>query len=407
VSSSKIRSVTSKNAMVKPFLPEYPLLSAEHELILRCARTHVEPSQAARIHSILDAEFDWQRLVSDSSRHGLLPLVYQNLKRISPEKVPEDWLVSLESLFKQKIISNLQMLAELVELLKSLEKEGIKALPYKGPVLAVRAYNRLSLREYCDLDLLVDHRDIPRVYERMTAIGYQSAYPWSNTEWIHRIPGQYLFKKRGGTVEVHTAETMRYFPRPLDLSSILSRVQTISLAGHELPSIAAEDLLPMLCVHCATHFWDSLKWICDIAELIRNTASLDWETTEARARELACERMLLLGLYLAKELFQTALPERISQSIRDDEPVPWMGSRIFPLLFESPSPPGLGQRCRFRFQMSGGGLRGARYCWRMALSPTEDDWSGSHFPSSIGSIMRPLRLVKKYGLGLKPQRVFQ
>ena len=81
--------------MVKPFLPEYPLLSAEHELILRCARTHVEPSHAACIHSILDTELDWQRLVSDSSRHGLLPLVYQNLKRISPEKVPELWLASL------------------------------------------------------------------------------------------------------------------------------------------------------------------------------------------------------------------------------------------------------------------------------------------------------------------------
>lgn len=397
MSSSKIRSVTSKNAMVKPFVPEYPQLSAEHELILRCARTHVEPSHAARIHSILDTELDWQRLVSDSSHHGLLLLVYQNLKRISPEKVPEDWLVSLESSFKQKIICNLQMLAELLELLKSLEQEGIKALPYKGPVLAVRAYNRLSLREYCDLDLLVDHRDIPRVHERMTAIGYQAAYPWSNKEWIHRIPGQYLFKKRGGTVEVHTPETMRYFPRPLDLSSILSRVQTISLAGHELPSIAAEDLLPMLCVHGATHFWDSLKWICDIAELIRNAVTLDWEMTAARARELACERMLFLGLYLAKELFQTALPEAISQAISEDRAVERMSRRIFPLLFESLSPPGLLERCHFRFRMSGGALRGARYCWRMAFSPTEDDWAGSRLPPSISSILRPLRLASKYG----------
>ena len=392
--------MTSQNELGKL---GYPQLSAEHELLLCCARTHVEPSQAARVRSILDRELDWQRLLSDGSRHGVLPLVYENLKRISAEKVPEVWLVSLEDWFKKRIIGNLEMLAELLEVLKSLEREGIKALAYKGPVLAVLAYNRLSLREFVDLDLLVDQQDIPRVYERMIALGYQSAYPWNHTEWIHYIPGQYRFTKHGGAVEVHTSATMRYFPRRLDLSSILSRVQTMSLAGHELPCIAAEDLLPMLCVHGSTHLWDCLKWICDIAELIRNTASLDWETTEARARELASERMLFLGLYLAKELFQTALPEAISQCIREDGAVPWMGSRIFSLLFENPSRSGLVQRCRFRFRMSGGALRGARYCLRMALSPTEDDWSGSRLPPLMSSILRPLRLAKKYGLGLRPQ----
>ena len=389
--------------MVKPFVPKCLQLSAEHELILRCARTQVEASQVAHIRSILDQELDWPRLLSHGSRHGVLPLVYENLKRISSGKVPEFCLVSLESSFKQRVLCNLEMLAELFEVLKSLEQGGIRALPYKGPVLAVLAYNRLSLREFIDLDLLVDQPDIPRVYERMIAIGYRSAYPWNNPEWIHRIPGQYLFTKQGRTVEVHTPETMRYFPRALDLSSILSRVQTMSLVGHELPCIATEDLLPMLCVHGSTHFWDSLKWICDIAELVRNTASLDWEATLARARELACERMLFLGLYLAEELFQTASPEAIAQRIRDDRAVRWMGGRIFRVLFKSTSPPGLVQRGRFRFQMSGGALRGARYCLRMALSPTEEDWSGIRWLPSMSSILRPLRLAKKYGLGLRPQ----
>jgi len=394
---SKIRSVTSKNRMVKPFVPEYPQLSAEQELILCCARTHVEPSQVARVGSLLDSELDWQRLLSYGSRHGVLPLVYENLKRLAPEKVPEVWLLSLERSFKARILCNLRMVTELFEVLKSLEREGIKALPHKGPVLAVLAYKRLSLREFVDLDLVVDQREIPRVYERMTAIGYQSAYPWNNREWIRHIPGQYRFTKHHRKVEVHTPQTMRYFPRPLDLSAILSRVRAISLAGHELPCIAAEDLLPMLCVHGSTHLWDSLKWICDIAELIRNAVTLDWEMTAARARELACERMLFLGLYLAKELFQTALPEAISQAISEDRAVERMSRRIFPLLFESLSPPGLLERCHFRFRMSGGALRGARYCWRMAFSPTEDDWAGSRLPPSISSILRPLRLASKYG----------
>jgi len=69
-------------------------------------------NRAARVRSILDTELDWN-LLSDGSHHGVLPLVYENLRRISPEKVPEVWLVSLESSLRQKIICSLEMLAEL------------------------------------------------------------------------------------------------------------------------------------------------------------------------------------------------------------------------------------------------------------------------------------------------------
>ena len=124
---SKIRSVTSKNRMVKPFVPEYPQLSAEQELILCCARTHVEPSQVARVGSLLDSELDWQRLLSYGSRHGVLPLVYENLKRLAPEKVPEVWLLSLERSFKARILCNLRMVTELFEVLKVPTPKGLGA----------------------------------------------------------------------------------------------------------------------------------------------------------------------------------------------------------------------------------------------------------------------------------------
>jgi Uncharacterised nucleotidyltransferase len=379
----------------------YLELSPESQLLLCCSRTYVEPGQAHHIISILDAGLDWTRFVDDSLRHGVAGLVFENLGSIAPDKVPHTSWQVLERSAKENVARSLLMVAELLRILKRLRQAGITALPYKGPLLAVRAYNNLSLREFCDLDLLVPQKDVADICDRMAELGYKPSYRWTERELIARIPGQYVFTKRdsGCMVEVHTPQTMRYFPRPFDLLLLGSRLQSVSVAGNEMPCIPIEDLLPMLCVHGSTHFWSRLKWICDIAELVRNTPAIDWEQTKARARELGCERMLLLGLYLAKELLRAKFPESIFQHPADDGAIRRMSAQVYSLLFDhNSSPPGLVQRCRFRFCMSGGAWRGTRYCIRMAASSTEDDWSSSRTPRIWNSLLRPVRLAKKYGL---------
>ena len=46
--------------------------------------------------------------------------------------------------------------SELIKIMKLLEENDIKAIAFKGPTLAQLAYGDVTLRQYVDLDLLVE-----------------------------------------------------------------------------------------------------------------------------------------------------------------------------------------------------------------------------------------------------------
>jgi len=52
-----------------------------------------------------------------------------------------------------------------------------------------------------------------------------------------------------------------------------------------------------------------LKWVCDVAELLRIHPAMDWEWVMKQARTSGVVRMLFLGLSLAHHLLGAVLPK--------------------------------------------------------------------------------------------------
>jgi len=71
---------------------------------------------------------------------------------------------------------NRALAAELGELLRLFEESGIRALPFKGPVLALDLFGDLALREFVDLDILVPAGEILRATDLIEARGYEPLY---------------------------------------------------------------------------------------------------------------------------------------------------------------------------------------------------------------------------------------
>ena len=112
----------------------------------------------------------------------------------------------------------------------------------------------------------------------------------------------------------------------------------MSLTGAEVASLAPEDLLLILCVHGTKHYWEQLKWTCDITELINAyRQKLDWNRILDRARRLGGERMLLLGLFLAHHLVGAGLNEKILERIEDERQVKQLGRNVAERLFRGDS----------------------------------------------------------------------
>jgi hypothetical protein len=381
------------------------------QFLLLCSRKEAPGDRAAHILSLAQEPLDWQFIVTSAADHHISQLLSWHVKHICPQAPPPIWNQYLASSFQRILRRNLMLSAELLRLLDAFQSVGVLAIPYKGPALAALAYGNLALREFGDLDLLIAHADIQRAIQVVLDLDYQThARVTGHQRSGEPVPGQYLFWRDHDRylVELHTERTLRYFPRSLPIEKLRQRLQRVHLGGRDVFTLGMDDLLNFLCVHGSKHFWNRLQWIADIAELVDGGLIPDLAPALARGGELGSRRMLLLGLRLAGEILGANVPEEIRRQYRDDPAVDSMAAQVREIIFaQRQMLPGILQRMKFRMKMSGSVAEGLRYGLRLATVPTEEDWLGTRLPrplTPLYALLRPLRLLGKYGAGLK-QRV--
>src|SRR5262249_12933710 len=160
------------------------------------------------------------------------------------------------------------------------------------------------LRPFRDLDLLVRAGDVPAAQRLLLTRGYRLGQSLSAARGAAylRSNGQLPFVRSGDGcyVELHPHLLPPHFRFFSEGQRLWGRAVSVPLQGRKVATLAPEDLLLFLCVHGAKHLWARLVWVCDIAELIRTHPALDWVRVARQARRLRGERMLLLGLCLAR-----------------------------------------------------------------------------------------------------------
>ncbi len=347
-------------------------LRPEQEILVCCARTRREPEVEARLRALLQQELDWPFLFTAAEAHALEPLLCYHVKAAFPELVPRVWMDYLEKSLETTARRNLLLAGQLFRILELFASHGIRAIPYKGPVLAALAYGDLARRQFGDLDLAVRHADLARAHALLVAGGYHATVgpdvgPAGSST---RVPGEYYFRLNASpvVVELHTERTLRYFPEPLDLESLSRRLLSVSLGGRQVCTFSIEDSLPILCVHGSKHLWEQLSWICDIAELVQHPRGVDWDQTLAQAQRMGAQRMLLLGLRLANESLGAPLPEEVLRRVQIDRAVGSLAMQICANLFRGQL--SAARRFLFRARVHGSGWKGLRYAVRLTTAQT-------------------------------------
>src|SRR5262249_9003554 len=112
------------------------------------------------------------------------------------------------------------------------------------------------------------------------------------------------------------------------------RLQSRNFAGRTVFVLPPRDLLLILCVHGAKHCWQRLAWITDVAELI-DQADFDWQCVLKQGSALECERMLLLGLSVARDVVGARLPVEADRRLRKQSVVRSMTAAVRERLFQS------------------------------------------------------------------------
>jgi hypothetical protein len=391
-------------------------LCPEMELLLACARVHLTPDRAERVRALLQEELDWETIMEQAIAHGTLALLYQSMQNVDTDAVPQAVLDQLRSYFHSNAEHNLRLTHELIKLLELFETHEIQAIPYKGPAVAAALYGSILLRQYSDLDIIVapEHRDQAKAL--LFARGYEL---WTEMTDAQKAAHEhethadtFIHPTSEIAVDLHWTLAQRRFAVALTPDHLWDHLEPVTLPGKTVSSIPVAELLLILCIHGAKHSWERLGWLCDIAELIDGDHDLDWDRIMAQARDTNNERILLLGLCLARDLLGTTLPPDIAVQIDSQTAVQSLAERLRTrLLTETQHPLSLLEqqllypKMRERFMDK---LPYLLHLVRQALTPTTQDHQHLRLPPWLALLYYPYRLIRliaTYGLGPIKRRV--
>ncbi len=311
----------------------------EVDLLLSCARTEITPEISDRIRAVVRKGIDWIALIRLAMRHDVMPLLYRNLQKICPESVPENVLGPLRTRYHVQAAQARRRTDELVRILPVFEEHGILAVPYKGPVLALRLYGDLFLREFGDLDVMILERDVPRAKDLIQHLGYEVIYMKDTGQLAEhvRTNRELIFNHRsdGTRLELHWRFAQQSLCVRHDPESFLQRFEMIWLAGAQVPSLPLEVYSLILSLHGTKHKWRQLKLICDIAEIIGHGV-LDWRYVLREADDLGLKRMLAVGALLAEDPLEVVFPAELARGLQIDRTARVLVAQVGRSLFEEP-----------------------------------------------------------------------
>jgi hypothetical protein len=152
----------------------------EHELLLACARI----SSETEIRSLVQSPIDWSYLLEKADTARMSSLLCHRLYSLCPEKIPPTVLDCLRNGYLMRSARNLLLTAELLKILDLFNKEGIPAVPFKGPVLAAQLYEDAALREFNDIDILVPRQNTFKALRRLQSLGYPAIPEFSSSAGV-------------------------------------------------------------------------------------------------------------------------------------------------------------------------------------------------------------------------------
>ena len=397
----------------KSALTALPTANPEAELILWCARTELDDRTICQIQTLLEQKLDWQRVITVAVEQGVLPLVYYNLNRRFGDRVPVEVLDKLRHYFQINTQRNLLLTAESIEISKTLADNQIDAISFKGPTLAATAYGELALRQFCDLDLLIEEHNSLKVVDILVSMGYQLPDPIARLEkrpymaYNQFLESEETQKKynlshpqKKITIDLQWSLTERRIDRffPVNFQHLNANSSYVTLAGTDIKQFSPEDMLLYLCFHGSKHCWSELKWICDVAEFVRSNREIDWQLVRSQAKAWKIERMLSLGLFLVADILRIELPELARQNIKIEPEIVALTGKVKQGIFERPLTET--EKIAFRFKLRSKLSEQIFYLADILFTPTAKEWELLPFalPKPISFLyrtLRPYRLMRE------------
>ncbi len=303
-------------------------LSAEFLLTAACCRWPASPERDAAVRARART-VDWQRFLAVVRRQRVEGLAHAALASADVAPAPEVQR-ELAAAAAQTARQNLGFAAESVRLQRLFTAAGTGIVFVKGIPLSLLAYGTLAVKKSWDIDMAVPPEAVSQASRIMTEAGYRRVVPTEELPdsrfdiWIDLCKESiWRHGKSGIVVEMHSG----LVDNPMLLRGVDARSpqQLVPLgSGASLPTLRKDELFSYVCVHGATHAWSRLKWIADVAALIKDDDDAELERLYRASLAIGVGRCSAQALLLCAQLFDRRLPSGLEAELRGDRANLWL-----------------------------------------------------------------------------------
>lgn len=291
-------------------------MSNEQQLLLACLNAAIDPAENSMVLKRLTRKIDWKCFAALAERHRVTPTVWDVLK-LSPlcAEVPCTYLLSAKRRTRQNTLKNLQSASVLIELTKRLQQHGIRVMVLKGIGLAMQTYLEWEKRHAGDIDLFIHKKDLAKATHLLITSGFRKMdhdfEPGSaKFDILSRTHFHLVFDdpSRQIRIELHWRLNKDLWNFPLSFESVWEHRHSIVMAGHTIETLSLPHAMLFGCCHGASHGWQRIFWLYDIALGLSRFSDADWRDWTASAHQLRLEGFIAAALGLLRMFFNLRLP---------------------------------------------------------------------------------------------------
>lgn len=287
------------------------VLCPEFAFLVHATRWPHDGEAIALIRQSAGALLDRDRLLALSRRHHVTGLVARALGHCTDlvdatlrQELRNEAMGLAEEQFRQVVQTK--------QAVEALRGHGIGVAVLKGAPSALALYGEAGVRCSIDIDLLIDRRDLEHAHDVLTHIGYARSEPPRNAtrhqlDIVSRYGKDWAFDHAHSDTGIELHWRLFQNPRLLGHVSVGDAIDAVIAPGLTLPVLPPEVASLYLVAHGAEHAWSRLKWLADLAVLLRQDGTAAERLIKsASAHDLA--HMVVAALLLVQELYAMPLP---------------------------------------------------------------------------------------------------
>ena len=292
-------------------------MTPEEKILILLSNKSLSESGQQYFKSLLEANPDWDKIISASRFHSLAPLLIKHLTESNLQNaLPSAQLEKIKSIARNQTIKRLKIISVYREFTTALISKNIDFILLKGLYLSDNFYSNPELRPMQDIDLLVREKDLHALLLLMKELNAKSLVELQ-TDFINGFM-QHLppFVYKEVMIEIHTNIVSANEPVSFKPESLWTAIELKKIQNIDSLVFSAELNFVYLCIHLGRHVRTAkyrLIWFTDIMQFLA-TVKLDINKVKAIISNAGAAELVSDVLCLLEKYWEFPIPDELKSN---------------------------------------------------------------------------------------------